>query len=220
MEYIAWPLAAVICIVIFMLIFRPQIADLIQRMRRVGYGNRSIDIAGTPTAVEQQKHSEAPSTTESPIGATPAEHALPPPNPIYEPAEKSIRSALDSTSGISAEVKTALLIRAVAVARMERAHESNYRMILGSQLDLLLEANSTNPPNVSRAREIYERTKSAFPSAYVTFPFEVWLNWPLSVKLLTRIPAPDGNDLLRITSEGQDFLHYLVTNGLTRAKAF
>jgi hypothetical protein len=209
----AWPSVFLLAIVVFLLLFRRPIADLIGRARRMGFGNKSIDLgdAALPTA-EQQKTLDAPKTIEPKLSA----QRPPPPNVPVADIESEIEAAIKS-GGLSPELQRAWLIRTVALLRLARGHEVSYRVIVGSQLTLLVQANSATPPTMSQARQAYEAAKAAYPDAYRTFTFESWIHWPVNAGLL-RIDTGGPEQLLRITPVGQDFLHYLVDNSLTSPK--
>ena len=214
LESIKWPLAFVIAIAVALLIVRPAIMELIGRARRAAIGDKTIDFS--PTAAEQQKTAELP-TSKDMLPTVPAEAALPAPAKIYAPIEKEITTALE-TSHYPADIQKAWLIRAVAVNRVMRGHEIVYRLILGSQIELLLAANAAPQPNMVRAHQIYDSAKSAFPVVYANFSFEAWLHYLLN-NVLVQHEQLGVEQILRITPLGQDFLHYLVDNNLTSRKA-
>jgi len=216
LDALAWPAAFLVAIVVFLLLFRRPITDLIGRTRRLGFGNKSIDLSdAAQPAAEQQKTLNASPKAPDPIPST----QVPPPPPSVPVAaiEAEIEAALRNV-GLSQELQRAWLIRMVAVLRLARGHEIEYRLILGSQLGLLVQANSVTPPTMSQARQVYEAAKAANPELYRTFPFETWIHWPVSAGLL-RVDTSGPEQLLRITPIGQDFLHYLVDNSLTSPKA-
>src|SRR5262249_1573960 len=113
---------------------------------------------------------------------------------------------------IAPDVEKAWLIRAVAIFRVWAAHERTYRLITGSQLELLLRAN-TAPVKTDTARQMYETAKANHPNWYNDFAFETWVSFPMNVGFLREEPSG-----LRITLLGQDFLHYLINNSLTGPK--
>jgi hypothetical protein len=56
-----------------------------------------------------------------------------------------------------------------------------------------------------------------FPQFYTTFSFENWTEWPVLRGLVTRNGENDET-YFKITPTGQDFLRYLINNGLTDSK--
>jgi hypothetical protein len=95
-------------------------------------------------------------------------------------------------------------------------------MIVGSQITLLLLANTISPPNTAKARELYEVARTTYPEIYTTFTFETWINWPVMRGLLIRHVSDEAVSsdvvLFKITPLGQDFLLYLFNNSLTAGK--
>ena len=119
METFKWPLTLIACLIVFFAFFRQSIDGLIGRIRRVGYGDKSVDLADDlqGTAVEQQKEVESPSAGSEMIPAT---HAMPPPNEVTAEIEAEIGTALRSAS-YSPNVEKAWLIRAIS-SRPLRSH--------------------------------------------------------------------------------------------------
>lgn len=216
-EIIVWPLAVVVVFATFCLIFRKPIARLIERISRAGYGDKSIEFALPTSTAEQQKVIPAPTEVAS-AATVPAQAAAPPTSEVYAGIEKEIFDAIKSAN-FPPELERAWLVRGIAATRVARAHEIAYRLILGSQINLLLAANSSAPPDMEAVRAAYEAAKSSFPSVYENFSFDTWLNWPINSGLLMVDQSNPARSILRITPTGQDFLHYLVTNSLTSHKA-
>ena len=216
LEILAWPSALVTCVLGSLIIFRGPIATVIARIMRAAYGDKSIDFADEQpkAAAEQQKKLEPPATETSMVPAT---HALPPPSEVHAPIEREIKEGMTNAK-LPVDVEKAWLVRAVAALRISRAHEIVYRLIVGSQITLLLQANTATPPTTESAREIYEAAKTSFPDLYSSFALETWLQFPVNMGLMRIEPASAGPAKLKITPLGQDFLHYLVDNSLTAPK--
>jgi hypothetical protein len=202
----SWPLAAVVCFTVFSLIFRSPIDGLIRRVKGVKVGEHSVDASGD-VSQQQQKKIETTVTPTTPSNA----HTLPMPSEIYAPLEKETRDAL-AVDSLPHDVEKAWLLRVVAVWRVWHGHEKAYRLITGSQLELLLRAN-TAPLKMDMARQMYEAAKANYPDMYREFSFETWVTFPINAGLLR-----EEASVLRITLLGQDFLHYLVSNSLTNPK--
>ena len=212
----AWPLIVLAAIVIFLLLFRAPITSLFSRARRLGYGNKSIDLDEPPAPVGAQQTTkvEGPPTGPDPVSTSFG--PPPPPSPPVAAVENEINAALAS-GAYPPDQEKAWLIRTLALVRIARAHEITYRLITGSQLELLLRANTPTPPTVAQAQQMYEAAKAAFPDAYRQFPFETWRDYPINIGFL-KGETLNNDAILRITPLGQDFLHYLVDNNLTGQK--
>ena len=212
LEIVKWPLVVTICVAAALLILRSPITQLIGRARRAGFGDKSIDFS--PTAAEQQKALEPPSAIAAPM--VPADAIRPPPMEIYAEIERETSTALEA-SKYPPDLQIAWLIRGVAVHRVLRDHEVIYRLILGSQIELLFAANTAPLPNMVRAQLIFDSAKLRFPDLYTNFSFEAWLHFVLNAKLV-QTQTLGVEQVLRTTPLGQDFLHYLVNNNLTSPK--
>jgi hypothetical protein len=211
-DILKWPVAVLVGI----LIFRKGLGTLISRGQRAGFGSRSVDFA-EPAAIvseqQQQKQITKPTVGESTAGEAPP----PPPSPAVRAFEEPIAAAV-SASAASEDVKRAWLIRGAAVARLEKAHETTYRLIMGSQIGLLLQANTGATFEVDAARAIYGEAKTKYPEIYKAFEFEAWLNWPANIGLIKIDRGASNQSKITITDLGKDFLHYVVAAGLTAGK--
>ena len=201
----SWPLATVVCFIATLLILRSSLDGLIRRIKSFKVGNHSVDASGDVS--EQQKKIETTTSSKSPVPTV----TLPPPNEIYAQIEKEVRDA-GTAANIAPDVEKAWLIRALAVFRVWNGHERVYRLITGSQLELLLRTNSA-PLKIDTARQMYEEAKANYPDWYKEFEFETWVNFPINSGLLR-----EEASVLRITPLGQDFMHYLVSNSMTNPK--
>lgn len=162
-DVIKWPLALIVCFVIALLMFRSAVTTLLGRAQRAGFGKSAIDFG--PAPAEQQKALEPP--TNTPVSTVPADAIRPPPMEIYAGIENETKTALEA-SKYPLELQNAWLMRAAAVFRVMRDHEIAYRLILGSQIDLLLAANTAPLPNMARARETFDAAKARSPDIYTT----------------------------------------------------
>jgi hypothetical protein len=209
-EILALPAALAVIGVTLVLALRAPLGRLIDRIRRVNVGQHGIDATGDApkAAIALQKKETAPAAPE-----TVPTHVMPPSSPVYGPFEDPIRKDVEPLN-LPREVERAWLYRNIAAARIERLHEINYRLILGSQIDLMLAARSASPPDELRARQLYDRAAAHFPDLYRAFAFEDWIRFPINAGLL----HPHSDGMIRTTPAGEDFLVYLVRNGLTTPK--
>jgi hypothetical protein len=205
-----WPIAFMTVVLVLALIFRKELGALIGRISGFKVAGTAVDASGqTPeAAVQQQKEARDPAQIEM----VPATHAMPPADEAYAAMEQQIRTALEAAK-LPSELERAWLLRAIAFSRFQHAYEVNYRVILGSQINLVLLANTPAPPNIEGARQLYENAKQAYPDLEKSFSFDAWLEFPLRAGLVRM----DGT-LIRTTPAGRNFLKYLVDTGLTSAK--
>lgn len=206
----SWPLAVSVIVVFFLLLFRKPIEGLFGRMKRLGFGDKAIDLAeDRPQAVAEQQQ-ELPVVNKDMV---PADHAMPDTNEALAPVEQELRANLEKLS-LPHDLERAWLVRGVANFRVAHAHEVTYRIILGSQIALLNAVNTGNS-NIQTAHAIYDAATATVPDFYAHFDFDTWIKYPLGAHLLVEEAAsPDQPRKLRITPIGKDFLRYMVTSGL------
>jgi hypothetical protein len=219
LEVLRWPLAAVACVLIVVITLRYAPFEFFSRARRPGSGGKSLLVDPYRAfAVNQQRELEQVKPAGETVHAT---HVLPPPNPALDQFEQEIQTLLAEIK-LPPELEKAWLIRIVAHWRVMYGHEVTYRMIVGSQITLLLLANTISPPNTAKARELYEVARTTYPEIYTNFTFETWINWPVMRGLLIRHVSDEAVSsdvvLFKITPLGQDFLLYLFNNSLTAGK--
>lgn len=213
LEMSTWPIAVVLIVLIVSLVFRGPLASLISRARRATIPGGSVDFGSDPsTTVAKQQESKPVSA------ADPTSLAPPPPSEVYDPIDKELQKTITNTNA-PPEIERAWLVRTITTLRVNYAYEIIYRLIVGSQIALILEANTNAPPDTDRARAIFNAAKTSFPEVYANFPFETWLNFPVNQGLLRIEPASTGPAAVKITPLGRDFLHYLVNAGLTSGRS-
>src|SRR5258708_2746333 len=139
LEVLRWPLAAVACVLIVVITLRYAPFEFFSRARRPGSGGKSLLVDPYRAfAVNQQRELEQVKPAGETVHAT---HVLPPPNPALDQFEQEIQTLLAEIK-LPPELEKAWLIRIVAHWRVMYGHEVTYRMIVGSQITLLLLANT------------------------------------------------------------------------------
>lgn len=217
-DTVKWPVVFFVFALIALFVLKATVRSLMDRVKRAEIGDKAaIDFsesAAIASEQQQQKTVEKPAAAD----AAPAGELPPPPAPPGLAAiEQSVVETL-AASNASEETKRLWLIRGVAVARMERAHEITYRLIMGSQIALLLQANTGVPVSLEVARGIYDEAKKNFPTIYTTFDFDGWLSWMVNTGLVKLESQGVAGQKISITDIGKEFLHYLVSAGLTSTK--
>jgi hypothetical protein len=119
---------------------------------------------------------------------------------------KNTRQYLAEKIGPDPKDQIEALIYLTSSLNVQIAHERNYNVIFGSQLQLLAQANGAGGVRPIVARNLYEAAKSTHPEVYRTFSFEQWIGFLQEGGLIT--VESSGNYLL--TSYGRGFLKYIV----------
>ncbi|MCH9052631.1 MAG: hypothetical protein IIA72_16415 [Proteobacteria bacterium] len=197
----SWPVA----VFLIALVLRQPILTLIGRWRPgKGRGN-----GGPEPKPPDQEDTGGPST-EKQLSTTQADHV-----PAVENLVKVLRQQLDDVeSTLDIDRETALL-RALARSNLREHFERTYRIIWGSQIQALQNLNSVATSNVDFLRPFYDAAANKYPSVYEKYLFDDWLRFLEGQLLLIR-----KGDVIEITTEGQEFLKYLVDTRVPTVKAW
>jgi len=107
-----------------------------------------------------------------------------------------------------------VLIRYLAAMSITYVFSEVYRLIWGSQLNLLDYLNSHNGQPAESLRSFYNLGATLYPEYYKEYSFEQWLGF-LKDQLLIR----EDRGLISITVRGREFLTHLARVGLSKNKA-
>jgi hypothetical protein len=200
-----WPLAVVIIALAALLMLRVPLSRLLDRTRKIGAGDNAIDFSESRTELQQIQ--AQPSVN---VGQVPP-YAIGPPTSAVAEIEKQIIQTL-STYNETDDTKRQRLIRGFAIMALNHEFETIYRLIFGSQLDLLLRANAGGLDEAG-ADAIYQNAKSSFPTVHDSGSREMWLKFLSDRQLIDR---KDGR--ISTNPKGKEFMQYLVEAGLTLPK--
>lgn len=195
--------AFVILGIAFFLVFRHAIAALIGRIRSITKSGISTDPSQKAGTAERDPRAEAEALMRALDSA------------LIREVEEGIKKELGDRNLLGAEA-VPVLIRYLAGMQIAIGFEESYRLIWGSQLNLLTYLNSQPDGQPTEAmRLFYTLASSQYPEAYEGYSFEAWLGFVRDHLLLRE----DGGRL-RITVRGREFLAYLTRMGRTYAKAW
>lgn len=205
----AWPIAAILVSLGFFLVFKGPISALILRTRGIKGKNGAVDFGDIPGAEKQEQEQEQ----QKQIATTALQSvaALGPPSEVVAGAEERIRRSLNQDE--SDDLKQARLIRGFAIALLQKDFETIYRIIFGSQIDLLLAANAGGITR-DRATEIFSQAAAIYPQVHQNANADMWMAFPKNADLISQ----DENGRITTTARGKEFLQYLVLVGLTSPK--
>ncbi len=188
--------------IVFMLIFRRPINQLIDRIRSISKSGISIDSTQKMVTAERDPRAEAEAMIRDLDSA------------LIREFEDEISKDL-SGRNLSGDAAVRVLVRYLAVTAINLGFEKTYRVIWGSQLNLLNYLNSLTTGEPAEAlRSFYVLASSQYPEWYRGYSFEQWLGYLKGELLLTE----DGGRL-HITVRGREFLTHLTRMGYTYNKA-
>jgi hypothetical protein len=202
-----WPAAAALIALVGLGMFRTPLTALIYRTRKIGAGDKAIDFEATTE--RQQLQVEAVTQQPSKLDNDP----LGPPSPQIAEIERHVTERISAFNDPDDATRIRRLVRGFSIMALQKEFEVIYRLIFGSQLDLLLHANAGGI-DLAAADAIFENAKALYPAVHGSTSCNQWLAYPLNIRLVER---RDG-DRIHATQRGQEFMHYLIESGLTNPK--
>ncbi|SEL39027.1 hypothetical protein SAMN04515666_103603 [Bosea lupini] len=210
---LGWALPFAAAAVIIVLAFKAKLGSLIDRVKGFSLWGNKAELAETQQ--QQVEQAAAPAILPPPA---PGRRELPPePISTIAPIEQDMRERLQTGSPGDIEAQLAWAIRVAASAIMDRDMEVIYRVIFGSQIAAIKEANLRGGAiTVKRAEEIFEQAKARFPALHESRPLDQWAEFIFQRGLATRPEEPVGPDSLsHLTDLGKQFLLFLTAKGLS-----
>ena len=196
--------------------FRKPLAQLIGRVRKFSVAGSETDFH--PLVGDQQSR-QPDAGLPVPAAESAMLSDLPPPAPEIEGIEQETRKALDDLVPGSLERKFEWLLRMRALSESFRRHETNYRVIFGSQILALRYLNTV----MSAPLDVLEQHFKEFASnpewatVYKDRTFQDWLKFLLATGYVVEIQGEEP--AAQITPFGRGFLQWLVTAGVSDARA-
>jgi len=206
MEHFAWPMAAVAFGVIFLLLFRAQIAGFLTRVKSVGRHGVSTLASAGQRSIEQQ--ADAPTSKEVQDLLQSFD------SPALLGQERFLLADLEARRLDSTSDTTKVLVRHLAKTRLVLGCELVYRLIFGSQIALLKSINTRGGgmPEAD-AHQFYQAVASTYPDIFPVDQPEPYLGFLVRQGLLF---SQDGHFL--ITDFGREFLVWLAQSGAPENK--
>ena len=148
-------------------IYRRAVSNLIGRVRKVGFGETSVDV--TPVIAELQRHAEEGTLLRLTQALAPL-----PDSPFQQFVRNAVATNSEQLQLHGAEERATYYLRVLALLGVLYEFERVYRMIFGSQIELMRSA-VPGPVTAETARRLYDRApvRTALPD----FTFEQWLGF-------------------------------------------
>lgn len=181
--------------------FRNEIAGMLNRTRSIGNGAVRIDPAQQGAVVEKDPQIEA----EKLIREVHSD--------LIQEAEEHLTKELNKR-GLSGDPALRVAIRYASANWIMLDFERIYRLIWGSQLNLLSYLNTQRQGHPREAfRLFYTPAANLYPEAYEHMSYDQWLAF-----LLDNLLLREDDRQLRITVKGCEFLTHLAKVGYTLDK--
>jgi len=192
---VIWPLAVLFFAIFFILIFRQQVAALIDRTKKVGKGGiETFESLPSQPSAEKKGVEEYFRNFE---------------NPLLLDAERAIHEDLRNRGIEEPKDREKTLIRALASNNLILYFERISSVIWASQVACLRHLN-THDQGSEKAEIVvfYETAKSGNSMISKNVPFEEWLGFLLTFNLVVTTETR-----YYITERGRGLLQYFVATG-------
>lgn len=189
-----------------MLLFRPQIAGFLTRVKSVGRDGVSTLLATGQRSVEQQADAPAAKEVQSLLQSFDS--------PALLQQERVLLADLEARKLDCTSDTTKVLVRHLAKARLVLRCQFAYRLIFGSQIALLKRINTMGGGMFEAdAHQFYQVVASVHSDVFPAHQPGPYLDFLVRQGLLF---PKDGHFL--ITDFGREFLTWLVQSGETENK--
>mgnify|MGYP001584419730 CR=1 FL=1 len=195
---LSWPHFSFLFALMFVLLFRSQLAGLISRITSIGKGG--VKAAPTPEAQREKQKTEVVQQLLLAIGDS----------IVLREVELRIKSDLQAR-GLETEGDTVkVLIKHFAAAKILLEFEQIQNLIFGSQIFLLKKLNEVAGQGQKRENVIahFEHIRDIFKSDLGSWSFEQYMAFLIGRSLVTV-----DFDTYHITNLGVEYLTWMARNG-------
>ncbi len=207
----SWPIA----IGLVAWTFRSPITGVIGRVRQVtGFGGTAefaTPEIGSQQSADASKAASLPAITNT--------SNLPPSDLVYDILDGQLATTLDQHIKGGTDVKLAWAIRSRSISEANRMHETNYRLLFGSQIQALKVLNVSGQSLISDFEKFYS-TVASNPANEMIHKDRTFEQWGDFVANVGYVVAVDGSEppLVQVTPFGRQFLQWMVIAGVSEFK--
>lgn len=189
---LAWPAVAVVVAILF----RPQIANLLTRLRKGG--GAEFDPIRQPT-----KHPDGLPEARAPVTDDASESPFPRTETTREIEDLILSLPQVAEAHDRDTVLVTLAARAVLITYFEQVESSIWK----SQIELLIYLNSCpNGADPDHVRQMfYQPASTRYPDVFATYPYEPYLDYLVNHKLVEV-----AGSVTRITERGREYLVWRI----------
>lgn len=208
----SWPIA----VGVIAWTFRKPIKSMIDRVRQLsGFGGTANFTAGD--AVTHQQSAEGSATGSFPTLADTSN--LPPSESVFDFLDGQLAALLNQHVQGGDNVKLAWAIRQRSISEATRIHETNYRLIFGSQIYALRTLNGVGTGAVDDFEKFFYTVQAnpTWEAMHKGRTFEQWGQFLVDAAYVLLV---DGSDppMVQITPFGRQFLQWMILVGVPDTK--
>lgn len=194
----SWPIATGLTV----FAFRNPITAMIGRVRQLSGFGGTAEFAAREVLAHQQSVEGSATASLPALNDT---SKLPPPDPVFDILDGQLATVLQQAVAGDDQIKLAWAIRQRSISEATRIHETNYRLIFGSQIHALKTLNIVGAGPVSDFEKYYETIASnpSWEAMHKGRTFEQWGEFLVNAAYVTLIEGypSGGGRLARIGSE-------------------
>lgn len=211
----SWPIA----VAAVLLVFRKPLTGLLSRMRKLNSFGSEAEFIPLEAAASQK----AGGATDSTALAVPTTGQgileLPPPDLVLDVIDRVTRDILDKHVPGDAERKLAWAIRMRSISEATRIHETNYRLIFGSQIAALKGLNVLGQAQAQEFEPFFRNAASNpdWEQMHRGRTFDDWGQFLIDAGYVELVPDTDPLQV-RITAFGRQFLTWMTNAQVSEFK--
>lgn len=201
-DSIKWPIAIIIIIILFL----KPIKNLINRITKVGFGNKTLE--ASQQSVTKKIEDQEISAIDRAINLFRTE--------TIEMFEDAVERETDINKLKSDSERIERLKNYSTIIYIKRHFDTIYTSIFGSQIRILQRLNTLNPENKDSIEVYYENAKRSNPNFYENYSYNDYLHFLINFNLI----IVEKDETIQITILGADFLKYLIESNKDLDKLF
>ena len=208
----SWPIAAGVTA----WVFREPVKSMIGRVRQLtGFGGSADFTAGDRIASQQSAEGSATASLPALVDTS----NLPPSDSVFDILDSQLAVVLDQHVQGGDKFKLAWAIRQRSISEATRIHETNYRVIFGSQIHALKTLNIAGTGLISEFETFYENVRSnpTWEAIHKERSFELWGQFIIDAAYVVLVEGSDP-PTVQITPFGKQFLQWIVLAGVPDVK--
>lgn len=209
----SWPIA----VGVIAWVFREPVKAMIGRVRQLSVFGGKADFTASD-AISHRQSAEGSTTVSLPALAD--TNNLPPPDPVFDILDGQLATVLEQHVMGGDNVKLAWAIRQRSISEANRIHETNYRVIFGSQIEALKSLNVVGTGAVSEFEALYEtvRANPVWETVHKDRTFDQWGRFLIDAAYVILVEGSDP-PTVQIAPFGKQFLHWMVIACVPEGKA-
>ncbi|HLA55651.1 MAG TPA: hypothetical protein VK623_06105 [Flavobacterium sp.] len=206
---ISWP----VLIMLIVIFFEEQIRYLIKNTKKVNVGGGSIEIQNS-----QQTQTEATTLDAEILDIESNDELYEYLREFTESSQEIVKASIlrDSKIVIETGENFNRLLTYSMLLYFEKHFQNVYRLIYGSQIEILYKIDGNDNETKDSLKYIYENAVAKSPNSYAEYSYGQYLQFMESYAL---IYIAENNNV-KITDQGRDFLTFIERVNLPKTKSF